>query len=158
MPNRAPAADAVASATPLDVSSLCVNDPSSPVSGSAADGTMPARRRVIAAASGAAVLGSLPRFAIGQGAWPNKPVRVIVTNPPGGLTDAYARQYSEAMSRKFGQPFVVDNRPGAGGIIAAVGTRAEVEAAHSAPRRIDARGKAMIAIAAPENRSFLARS
>lgn len=83
------------------------------------ESTAPSRRRALAAAGGAAVLGTLPRFAVGQGAWPNKPVRVIVTNPPGGLTDAYARQYSEALSRKFGQPFVVDNRPGAGGIIAA---------------------------------------
>jgi tripartite-type tricarboxylate transporter receptor subunit TctC len=74
------------------------------------------RRRLMALATTAAVV---PRLATAQGAWPNKPVRVIVTNPPGGLTDAYARQYSEAMSRKFGQPFVVDNRPGAGGIIAA---------------------------------------
>jgi tripartite-type tricarboxylate transporter receptor subunit TctC len=45
---------------------------------------------------------------------------VIVTNPPGGLTDAYARQYSEALSRKFGQPFVVDNRPGGSGTIGAL--------------------------------------
>jgi tripartite-type tricarboxylate transporter receptor subunit TctC len=77
------------------------------------------RRTLLAAAGGGAALAALPRFAIGQGAWPNKPVRVICTNPPGGLTDAYARQYGEALSRKFGQPFVVDNRPGAGGTIAA---------------------------------------
>ena len=77
------------------------------------------RRRWLAAASGAGLLSAAPRFAIGQGAWPNKPVRIIVTNPPGGLTDAYARQYGEVLSRKFGQPFLVDNRPGAGGMIAA---------------------------------------
>jgi len=77
------------------------------------------RRGLITAAAGGAALAALPRFAIGQGAWPNKPVRVIVTNPPGGLTDAYARQYGEALSRKFGQPFIVDNRGGAGGTIAA---------------------------------------
>jgi tripartite-type tricarboxylate transporter receptor subunit TctC len=77
------------------------------------------RRRAILATLGAGVLATAPRFAIGQAAWPSKPVRIIVTNPPGGLTDAYARQYGEFLSRKFGQPFVVDNRPGAGGTIAA---------------------------------------
>ena len=77
------------------------------------------RRRLIVTTLGAGVLATAPRFAIGQAAWPSKSVRIIVTNPPGGLTDAYARQYGEFLSRKFGQPFVVDNRPGAGGTIAA---------------------------------------
>lgn len=77
------------------------------------------RRRLLAAATGAGVLAVAPRAAIGQAAWPNKSVRILVTNPPGGLTDAYARHYGEALSRKFGQPFVVDNKPGAGGTIAA---------------------------------------
>ena len=77
------------------------------------------RRRLIVTTLGAGVLATAPRLAIGQAAWPSKSVRIIVTNPPGGLTDAYARQYGEFLSRKFGQPFVVDNRPGAGGTIAA---------------------------------------
>jgi tripartite-type tricarboxylate transporter receptor subunit TctC len=77
------------------------------------------RRTLLVGAAAAAAGAALPRVAIGQGAWPNRPVRVIVTNPPGGLTDAYARQYGEALSKKFGQSFVIDNRPGAGGIIAA---------------------------------------
>jgi tripartite-type tricarboxylate transporter receptor subunit TctC len=46
-------------------------------------------------------------------------VRVVVPFPPGGLTDAYARIYCEALSRKFGQPFVVDNKTGAGGTLGA---------------------------------------
>jgi tripartite-type tricarboxylate transporter receptor subunit TctC len=79
----------------------------------------PQRRTLLATVAAGAALAAAPRVAIGQGAWPNRPVRVIVTNPPGGLTDAYARQYGEALSKKFGQPFVVDNRGGAGGTIAA---------------------------------------
>ena len=77
------------------------------------------RRRLIGATAAAGALSALPRFAIGQGAWPNKPIRVIVNFPPGGLTDSFGRQYGEFISRKFGQPVVVENRPGAGGTIGA---------------------------------------
>ena len=77
------------------------------------------RRRVLAAvaATGAAV--ALPRFAIGQPAWPSKPIRFVVGSTTGGLTDNYARQYGEFVSRKLGQPVVVETRPGASGTIAA---------------------------------------
>jgi len=60
---------------------------------------------------------ALPRSAWAQ-AWPNRPVRVIVGFPAGGLTDLYARAYSDYISQQTGQPFVVENRPGAGSIIA----------------------------------------
>ena len=49
--------------------------------------------------------------------WPSKPIRIIVAFPPGGLTDAYARQYADHLSAKFGQPVVVENKPGGGAII-----------------------------------------
>jgi tripartite-type tricarboxylate transporter receptor subunit TctC len=49
--------------------------------------------------------------------WPTKPIRIVVAFPPGGLTDAYARQYADFASQKLGQPVTVDNRPGAGAII-----------------------------------------
>ena len=75
---------------------------------------VPARRSLLGAAAAAAVL---PRVAIGQPAWPSKPIRIVVPNPTGGLTDNYARQYGDFLSRKFGQPVVVENRPGAGGNI-----------------------------------------
>jgi tripartite-type tricarboxylate transporter receptor subunit TctC len=52
------------------------------------------------------------------GSWPNKPIRIIVAFPPGGLTDAYARLYAEHLTAKFGVPAVVENRPGAGAVIA----------------------------------------
>lgn len=52
------------------------------------------------------------------GSWPSKPIRIVVAFPPGGLTDAYARVYAEHLTAKFGVTAVVDNKPGAGGIIA----------------------------------------
>ncbi len=81
------------------------------------------RRRSLLIGAGAALAGlGLSGRASAQGstgAWPTKPVRVICNFAAGGLTDSYARQYSEALSRKFGQNFIVDNRPGAGGILGA---------------------------------------
>ena len=52
-----------------------------------------------------------------EGSWPNKPIRIIVAFPPGGLTDAYARLFAEHLTAKFGVPAVVENKPGAGAIL-----------------------------------------
>lgn len=60
----------------------------------------------------------LPQLAQTQ-AWPQRPVRVVVPFPPGGTTDVQARIISERLSAALGQQFIVDNRPGAGGAIAA---------------------------------------
>jgi tripartite-type tricarboxylate transporter receptor subunit TctC len=49
--------------------------------------------------------------------WPTRPVRVIVSFPAGGGTDATARAYAEKLSQTLGQQFVVDNRAGASGVI-----------------------------------------
>ena len=55
--------------------------------------------------------------ALAQDKWPTKPIRIVVAFPPGGLTDAYARNYGEYLSGRLGVPVVIDNKPGAGAII-----------------------------------------
>jgi len=54
-----------------------------------------------------------------QDDYPNKPIKVIVAAAPGGPTDLPARIASQVLSPKFGQPVVVENRPGAGGALGA---------------------------------------
>jgi tripartite-type tricarboxylate transporter receptor subunit TctC len=76
----------------------------------------PRRRDVLRLGATAALL---PAPAIGQGAWPNKPIKIVCTYPPGGLTDVFARAYGEYVSQKVGQPVVVENKAGAAGAIGA---------------------------------------
>jgi tripartite-type tricarboxylate transporter receptor subunit TctC len=79
---------------------------------------MPTRRRILSwSVASAAVLpfGGLARAQ----AWPSKPIKIIVGYPAGGATDLFARAYGDSISQQVGQPVLVENRAGAGGIIAA---------------------------------------
>lgn len=76
---------------------------------------MPAIHRRAALALAAA--GLAPRWAAAQSDFPNKPIRMVVTFPPGGSADAVVRMIVPRLSDKLGQQVVVDNRPGAGGNI-----------------------------------------
>ncbi|MDB5807667.1 MAG: hypothetical protein JWN73_4989 [Betaproteobacteria bacterium] len=71
------------------------------------------------AAGSALPLSALPLNAHSQAAWPQKPIRLVVGYAPGGVADITARMVAEKVSGKLGQQIVVDNRPGAGGIVAA---------------------------------------
>ena len=56
-----------------------------------------------------------------QANWPSQPVKIIVPYPAGGSTDVLARILAEELKQKLGQPFVIENRPGAGGNIGIAG-------------------------------------
>ena len=73
------------------------------------------QRRTLLAAGAAA----LATPAIAQGAWPSKPVTIVVPFPPGGGTDAFARPLFAVMTKNSGRQFVIDNKGGAGGTLGA---------------------------------------
>ena len=75
------------------------------------------RRTLCAALGGAALLALAAPASAQDAAWPTKPIRVIVTFPPGGSADAIVRAISPRVSERLGQPLVIENRPGAGGNI-----------------------------------------
>src|SRR5262245_22130483 len=82
------------------------------------------RRQFLHLAAGAAALPAVSSIVKAQ-AYPSRPVRIIVGFPPGGPNDLHARLIGQCLSERLGQPFVVENRPGAGGN---TGTEAVVRA------------------------------
>jgi tripartite-type tricarboxylate transporter receptor subunit TctC len=83
------------------------------------------RRNFLLLAAGAAALSAVSLIAAAQ-AYPSRPVRIIAGYPPGGSMDIHARLIGQWLSQRLGQPFVVENRPGAGGN---VGSEAAARAA-----------------------------
>lgn len=80
----------------------------------------PNRRAVLTGlALGGLAAGVRAQGAAAGGAWPNRPVRLIVPFPPGGGTDAFARPLAKVLSASLGQQMVIDNRGGAGGTLGA---------------------------------------
>src|SRR5437763_5884330 len=73
-------------------------------------------RRLLAGAAAAAFALAAP-CSFAQD-WPGKPIRIIVSFAPGGLTDTIARALAPALQQGFGQTIVIENRPGAGGTVA----------------------------------------
>ena len=75
--------------------------------------------RICDAVLAAAVVALLLPSTASSQTWPNRPVTIIMPQPAGGIADLLARGTAQALSDEFGQPFIVDNRVGASGNLAA---------------------------------------
>ena len=78
---------------------------------------MLSRRRFSALAALASL--AAPGIAVAQTPWPTKPIRWIVNFPPAGAADILSRTLAEYFGNRLGQPIVVENKPGAGGLVGA---------------------------------------
>jgi tripartite-type tricarboxylate transporter receptor subunit TctC len=74
------------------------------------------RRAALGTLAGAALLAAAPA-AFAQ-AWPAKPVRIVIGAPAGGIADIVARLLAEGLQKEWGQPLIVELKPGAAGMIA----------------------------------------
>jgi tripartite-type tricarboxylate transporter receptor subunit TctC len=77
------------------------------------------RRYSLAFAALAVCAMALPMLSQAQSAYPNKPIKFVVPYSPGGLPDTVARIFAQRLGDKLGQSVVVDNKPGANGVVAA---------------------------------------
>jgi tripartite-type tricarboxylate transporter receptor subunit TctC len=77
------------------------------------------RRRVLQQAGAAALVPVLGAQALAQEWTPSKPVTLVLATPAGGVADAVARMMQQVLSDRLGQPVVVENRPGAAGVLGA---------------------------------------
>ncbi|HLQ91421.1 MAG TPA: tripartite tricarboxylate transporter substrate-binding protein, partial [Xanthobacteraceae bacterium] len=86
---------------------------------------LPHRRKFLHLAAGTVALPAVSRIARAQ-SYPTRPVRIVVGFATGGPNDILARLIGQRLSERLGQPFIIENRPGASGNI---GTEAVVRAA-----------------------------
>jgi tripartite-type tricarboxylate transporter receptor subunit TctC len=75
------------------------------------------RRTFAVAGASALMMPALSKGSLGQGAYPTKPVRIVVPYPSGGQTDGIGRAFGDFLTRELGQPFIVENKAGGGGVI-----------------------------------------
>src|SRR4030088_1943379 len=75
-------------------------------------------RRIASAVAGLAIL-AWSGASLAQDAYPTKPVRLLVPFPAGGAVDIVARTLGDELARRWAQSVIIENRPGAGGTIAA---------------------------------------
>jgi len=81
--------------------------------------SVPLRRALLLMALGATSLGASAQHAVATPGWPSKPLKILVGFPAGTSPDLVARTLAEPLSKALGQPVIVENKPGAGGNIAA---------------------------------------
>jgi tripartite-type tricarboxylate transporter receptor subunit TctC len=108
------------------------------------------RRQFLHLAAGAAALPAVSRGAWAQ-AYPTRPVRIVVTFPAGSASDTLARPMAQWLLGRLGQPFVIDNRPGAGGTI---GTEAVVRASADGYTLLLVSGSHMVNVTLYDKLSF----
>ena len=77
------------------------------------------RRRVLGAAAATSAAVAVPWLAHAQSAYPSRPVKLVCPWPAGGSTDAVMRSLAESASKHLGQTIVIENKPGAGGMLGA---------------------------------------
>ncbi len=78
---------------------------------------MSTKRQFLRSSSAALAVSALPSLSFAQAAWPTRPVRLVVPTGPGSSLDLIVRSMSERLKEKLGQPVVIDNRAGAGGLL-----------------------------------------
>jgi tripartite-type tricarboxylate transporter receptor subunit TctC len=77
------------------------------------------RRTLLIGASALAGSGTAASAVLSQDRYPSRPIKLVIPFPPGGPTDMLGRRYGEKLSAVLGQPVVIDNKAGAGGILGA---------------------------------------